>query len=64
MQRIILYGLVYACPFDKRQNDCVLSQVEHLSVKEKFKWVEGLKEEEINTIVQNHRRCLAMRENK
>lgn len=64
MDKILLYGIIYACPYGIRDNDCLLCEVDHLSFKEKFNWVEDLNEITVTTITEYHKHCLHRRENK
>jgi len=52
-----LYGLTYGCPHLERQPDCPLKQIEHLSFREKVKWIDKLSEEEKEAILEHHQRC-------
>ena len=59
-----IYGIVYGCPFGKRNPDCLLYEVDHLSYREKYKWINGLIEEKKKAIVKHHKLCINKRENK
>jgi hypothetical protein len=52
-----LYGLAYDCPHLERKVDCPIKEVEHLSFKEKVKWIEGLSKEEKEAILEHHKVC-------
>ena len=52
-----LYGLAYNCPTIRRKSDCPLKEIDHLSFKEKVKWVEGLSKEEKEAILEHHKVC-------
>ncbi len=52
-----LYGLAYNCPHLERQLNCPLMQVEHLSFREKVKWIDNLSEVEKETILDRHKVC-------
>ena len=52
-----LYGLTYGCPHLERKVDCPIKEVEHLSFKEKVKWIDHLNNEENNTILEHHQVC-------
>jgi len=52
-----LYGLAYGCPHLERQPDCPLRKIEHLSFLEKVKWIDNLKDEEKEAILEHHQHC-------
>jgi len=56
-EEINVYGLAYSCPTRQRQDDCPFIEVDHLSFKEKVKWVEGLSEEEKEAILEHNQVC-------
>lgn len=58
---IKLYGLAYNCPTLQRKSDCPFKEVDHLSFKEKVKWVEGLSKEEKEAILEHHKVCSSNR---
>lgn len=64
MPRILVCCIAFKCPFCKRENDCPLDKVDHLSNKEKFDWIKGLSKEKVKAIVEYHSNCLNKRENK
>ena len=53
----ILYGLAYDCPHLEREVDCPIKEVEHLSFREKVKWIDTLSEQEKETILERHKFC-------
>jgi len=57
MEENNLYGLTYNCPTLQRKLDCPFLDVDHLSFKEKVKWVEGLSKEEKEAILGHHKGC-------
>ena len=53
----IMYGIAYACPHGKRNNDCPLYEIDHPSYKEKYNWIKGLKEDKKLLIIRCHMAC-------
>ncbi|SMO89246.1 hypothetical protein SAMN06265379_11235 [Saccharicrinis carchari] len=52
-----LYGILYACPTNNRIENCPLSEVSHLSFKEKLIWFDGLDTEKKDCILVHHVEC-------
>ncbi|RMG39829.1 MAG: hypothetical protein D6719_12365 [Candidatus Dadabacteria bacterium] len=55
-------GLIVACPFGKELPDCPLREVRKLPLKERFKILEAMPEEELDRILEHHEKCSARRE--
>ncbi len=52
-----LYGILYACPTNNRLENCPLTEVSHLSFKEKLIWFDGLDTEKKDCISGHHVKC-------
>ena len=52
-----LYGWAYGCPRKKREKDCPMNKVEHLSFREKVDWIDGLSEKKKQDITAHHTVC-------
>lgn len=52
-----IYGLAYSCPLSNRKKDCFFHAIDHLSFREKLKWIGELEQEEKVTIINNHNEC-------
>jgi hypothetical protein len=52
-----IYGIAYGCPKGKRDKDCPLLEVDHLSFKEKVEFVAELSEEKKEIILSHHIFC-------
>jgi hypothetical protein len=57
VELICLYGLAYDCPHLERKVDCPIKEGEHLSFKEKVKWIDHLSEKEKETMLERHKVC-------
>ena len=55
-------GLMIECPLLKALPNCPLKKYRSLSIKEKFKLVDEMSGDQIDTIVEYHQRCLHTRE--
>lgn len=58
---IVLFSLVYNCPFCYWLNDCPFKPVEKLLFRQKVLWVKGLSKEEKSTILKHHESCFIKR---
>ena len=56
-----IYGILYSCPAGKRNQECPIMSLNHLSFQEKVDWFKDLSEEERRTIVQKHNCCSSSR---
>ena len=52
-----LYSIANGCPKGKRDDDCPLLEIDHLSFKEKVEWVIELGEEKKEFILRHHSFC-------
>lgn len=62
--KITLAGLAYECPHEKRTKDCPLSEIEHLTFKEKLVWIDQLTQDRKMQIMNFHYCCSYSRESK
>ena len=61
--RSLLFGLLVSCLFSEKAKDsCPLTQLRNsLSLEEKYDYVMGLSEEEVNSILEQHEECFEKR---
>lgn len=59
-----LYGIAYSCPKMDRDKDCPLSEIEHLSFKEKIDWINKLDDGKKEAILTHHAYCTKNNNNK
>jgi len=57
-----IYGYAFGCPFQQRDHDCPLADIDHLTVREKVNWVNSLSKEQMRKIIENHLFCIEKRE--
>jgi hypothetical protein len=57
-------GLIFDCPIGTELTNCSFSQVRKIKDKERLVYYETLSNEERDSMVSKHRRCLSSRENK
>lgn len=48
------YGILFDCPVGKRLKDCPFYMKDHLSFKEKIQWIDGLNQNEQESIINYH----------
>ena len=62
-QRSLLFGLLQACFFSEDAKDsCPLSQLrDRLSLEEKYDYVMGLSDKEVDNILEQHEECYTKR---
>ncbi len=61
--RMVLFGLVMACPFDQSNPpDCPLYEVRQMNLRHRLAWVSHLSVEEVSEWVRAHRQCLRRKE--
>lgn len=59
-----LYSIAYGCPKGKRDDDCPLLEIEHLSFTEKIDWINKLDEGQKEFILKHHLFCTKRKINK
>jgi len=52
-----IYGIAYGCPKEKRDKDCPLLEIDHLSFNEKVEFINELSEEKKEIILSHHIFC-------
>lgn len=55
--KLVIYGIAYECPNKKRDKDCPLLEIDHLSFKEKVEFIDELSEEKKKNILSHHTFC-------
>jgi hypothetical protein len=62
-QRSLLFGLLQSCLFSEAAKDsCPLSQLrDSLSLEEKYDYVMGLSDKEVDNILEQHEECYTKR---
>ena len=60
--RVMLAGLLIACPLGKSSEDCPLSDVRSLPPEERDNWPNSLADSEIQSLYSTHYECLKARE--
>jgi len=55
-----LYSIAYGCPKDKRDDDCPLLEIDHLSFDKKIEWIDKLSLEKKEFILTHHSFCTKM----
>lgn len=59
-----IYGLLYDCPYKKRENNCCFRSVENLDFYNRIKWFESLTDNEKKVLGDNHALCSYNRNSK
>ena len=62
IKKSVLYGIAYGCPKGKRDKDCPLLEIDHLSFKEKVEFIDELSEEKKEIILSRHIFCTKQEE--
>jgi len=52
-----IYSIAYGCPKNRRDDDCPFLEIVHFSFKEKIEWINGLNDEDKETILKHHSIC-------
>jgi hypothetical protein len=52
-----IYGCVFECPLQTRDEDCPFNEVDHFSIKEKVIWMKSLGIEKKESIIDHHLFC-------
>jgi len=58
------YGLIFKCPVDKALDKCVYNKLRLLPSKERINYYNALTEVEKMILIDEHQRCLSVREKK
>lgn len=59
---INVFGLLIVCPLNAPKDDCPAIIYQKLSLDEKYTLVTSMKEEELDSIIFHHKKCLKSRE--
>ncbi len=60
--RVYVVGLVVDCPYEANPADCALHEIRKRPLKERIEWSRQLTEEQIQNIIDIHKKCLARKE--
>ena len=60
--RVLVVGLVVGCPYEANPADCALHEIRQRPLKERVEWTRQLTEEQIQNIIDIHKKCLARKE--
>jgi hypothetical protein len=52
-----LYSIAYGCPKGKKDDDCPLREIDHLSFDERINWIDELSKEKKEFILTHHSFC-------
>lgn len=58
------YGLLFCCPMGKEKEECMFRDIRQLPVKKSLRYIDLLDENNKKTLIENHHRCLKIREKK
>lgn len=58
------YGLIFGCPVGNEAITCGYKKIRTLDTKERLAYYNALTEDEKNTLIEKHQRCLSVREKK
>ena len=58
------YGLIFNCPVENEESNCVFKEIRLLTSKEKIYYYHALTDKEKMALIAKHQRCLAIREKK
>ncbi len=58
---IRFYGNLYKCPAGKRNPDCPVLAMQHLTFAEKVDWFDALSIDQKELIEKHHKRCVGNR---
>ena len=57
MKKPKIYGFAYNCPCLERLDDCPIKKIDHLSFREKVRYIDNLSQIEKNEIIEYHDNC-------
>jgi len=60
--RAFVVGLVVGCPYEANPEDCALHEIRQRPLNERIEWSRQLTEEQIQNIIDIHKKCLARKE--
>ena len=62
--RVFLLGILVACPYGPNPKDCILHDMRKKSMKERLNFSQQLTENEVQYIIDIHKKCLSQKEGK
>lgn len=63
-KKIWLFGVFSACPLKVALEGCPFEKYRKQSPLERWEYIEGLTEEEVDALILHHKKCLYKRESK
>ena len=63
-KRVYIAGLLVGCPYKSEPAGCALYDIRKKPLKERIEWCDQLTDEQIQDILNVHKKCLAQREGK
>ena len=60
--RYYIKGLLVDCPYEPNPPDCELHEIRKKPLKERLEWARQLTDEQVQQIIDIHRKCLAQKE--
>ena len=60
--RVLVVGLLVGCPYEAKPADCALHEIRQRPLKERVEWSKQLTDEQIQDIIEIHKKCLARKE--
>lgn len=57
MKKMYAYCIAYECPKLNRNKECPLLEIDHLSFHDKIIWIDQLKDDRIEAILNFHQHC-------
>ncbi len=58
------YGLIFNCPVGNEAINCDYKEIRQLKTKERLAYYNALPEYEKDKLIENHQKCLSVREKK
>lgn len=58
------YGLIFNCPVGNEAMNCDYKEIRQLKTKERLAYYKALPEYEKDKLIENHQKCLSVREKK
>ncbi len=63
-KKVLVKGLLYGCPMGIVLNECVITDIRRLPLKERANHIEVMKERKIDFLLMSHRKCRTNRDEK
>ena len=58
------YGLVFGCPVGKELHNCGYRIIRQMKTKDRIAYYETMAENQKDSLIKKHQKCLSVRENK